>query len=165
MHTGEPGGLPSMGSHRVGHDWSDLAVAVAVKESHTLLIDSRNYERQGEPFVFLSISSTSLRHPGLSLAGSSQLWDGKSAILKLCSLGPAGILQTLQFKCFKMNKVLLFKKLISEHLRHWGWSPCRAPGLRPSKSPQSVCCWPKGTQQGGRCVPSAHLHLNCRCQD
>ena len=27
---GEPGGLPSMGSHRVRHDWSDLAVAVAV---------------------------------------------------------------------------------------------------------------------------------------
>ena len=24
--TGKPGGLPSMGSHRVGHDWSDLAV-------------------------------------------------------------------------------------------------------------------------------------------
>ena len=27
--TGEPGGLPSMGSHRVGHDWSDLAAAAA----------------------------------------------------------------------------------------------------------------------------------------
>ena len=27
--TGEPGGLPSMGSHRVGHNWSDLAAAVA----------------------------------------------------------------------------------------------------------------------------------------
>ena len=26
---GETGGLPSMGSHRVGHDWSDLAAAVA----------------------------------------------------------------------------------------------------------------------------------------
>ena len=25
--TGEPGGFPSMGSHRVGHDWSDLAAA------------------------------------------------------------------------------------------------------------------------------------------
>ena len=25
----EPGGLPSMGSHRVGHDWSDLAAAAA----------------------------------------------------------------------------------------------------------------------------------------
>ena len=30
--TGEPGRLPSMGSHRVGHDWSDLAVA-AIKEA------------------------------------------------------------------------------------------------------------------------------------
>ena len=29
--TGEPGGLLSMGSHRVGHDWSDLAVAAEVK--------------------------------------------------------------------------------------------------------------------------------------
>ena len=27
--TGEPGGLSSMGSHRVGHDWSDLAEAAA----------------------------------------------------------------------------------------------------------------------------------------
>ena len=27
--TGEPGELPSMGSHRVGHDWSDLAAAAA----------------------------------------------------------------------------------------------------------------------------------------
>ena len=25
--TGEPGGLPSMGPHRVGHDWFDLAAA------------------------------------------------------------------------------------------------------------------------------------------
>ena len=27
--TVEPGGLPSMGSHRVGHDWSDLVAAAA----------------------------------------------------------------------------------------------------------------------------------------
>ena len=27
--TAEPGGLPSMGSHRVGHDWSDLVAAAA----------------------------------------------------------------------------------------------------------------------------------------
>ena len=27
---GEPGVLPSMGLHRVRHDWSDLAAAVAV---------------------------------------------------------------------------------------------------------------------------------------
>ena len=38
--TGEPGGLPSMGSHRVGHDWRDLAAAAAayeVAESQTEL--------------------------------------------------------------------------------------------------------------------------------
>ena len=29
--TGEPGGLPSKGSHRVGHDWSDLAAAVILQ--------------------------------------------------------------------------------------------------------------------------------------
>ena len=28
--TGEPGGLPSMGSHRVGHDWKDLAAAAGL---------------------------------------------------------------------------------------------------------------------------------------
>ena len=28
--TEETGGLSSLGSHRVGHDWSDLAVAVAI---------------------------------------------------------------------------------------------------------------------------------------
>ena len=28
--TGEPGGLPSMGLHRVGHDWSDLAACTSL---------------------------------------------------------------------------------------------------------------------------------------
>jgi len=28
--TGKPGGLPSMGSHRVGHDRSDLAAALLI---------------------------------------------------------------------------------------------------------------------------------------
>ena len=27
--TEKPGGLPSMGSHRVGHDWCDLTAAAA----------------------------------------------------------------------------------------------------------------------------------------
>ena len=35
--TGEPGGLPSTGSHRVGHDWSNLAAAAA-HWSYTLLL-------------------------------------------------------------------------------------------------------------------------------
>ena len=31
--TGEPGGLPSLGSHRVEHDLSDLAAAAAGKQN------------------------------------------------------------------------------------------------------------------------------------
>ena len=31
--TGEPGGLPSMGSNGVGHDWSDLAAAATLSDS------------------------------------------------------------------------------------------------------------------------------------
>ena len=33
--VGKSGGLPSMGSHRVGHDWSDLAAAAAAAEQIT----------------------------------------------------------------------------------------------------------------------------------
>ena len=32
--TGEPGGLSSLGSHRVGHDRSDLAAAAVVNHSY-----------------------------------------------------------------------------------------------------------------------------------
>ena len=31
--TEEPSGLPSMGLHRVGHDWSDLAAAAAAADT------------------------------------------------------------------------------------------------------------------------------------
>ena len=44
--TGEPGGLPSMGSHRVGHDWSDLAAAAAAP---TLQANSLPSELPGKP--------------------------------------------------------------------------------------------------------------------
>ena len=37
--TGEPGGLPSLGSHRVGHGLSDLAVAVAGLPVHHQLLE------------------------------------------------------------------------------------------------------------------------------
>ena len=45
--TGEPGGLPSMGSHRVRHDWSDLAAAAA---------HSQSVVRESEVDVFLELS-------------------------------------------------------------------------------------------------------------
>ena len=44
--TGEPGGLPSMGLHRAGHDWSDLAAAAAVIISSVQLLKSSEYTTQ-----------------------------------------------------------------------------------------------------------------------
>ena len=41
--TGEPGGLPSMGSHRVEHDWSDLAAKwriLSLSHKRTLAMNS-----------------------------------------------------------------------------------------------------------------------------
>ena len=39
----EPGGLPSMGSHRVGHDWSDLAAVAAEHERWRILTFTSYY--------------------------------------------------------------------------------------------------------------------------
>ena len=39
----EPGGLPSMGSRRVGHDRSDLAAAAAAEAFKEILCLSLNY--------------------------------------------------------------------------------------------------------------------------
>ena len=47
--TEEPGGLPSMGSHRVGHDWRDLAAAAAADFSRChshLAVEVRAGQRQ-----------------------------------------------------------------------------------------------------------------------
>ena len=46
--TGEPGGLPSMGSHRVGHDWSDLAAAdtcLSYRPTFTTLLASTTIQK------------------------------------------------------------------------------------------------------------------------
>ena len=41
--TGEPGGLPSMGSHRVGHDWSDLAAVAAIVSESNMVPGTQQY--------------------------------------------------------------------------------------------------------------------------
>ena len=52
--TGEPGGLPSLGSHRVGHDWSDLAAwmknvwASSFSRFKTWAFKSTNWDRDSE---------------------------------------------------------------------------------------------------------------------
>ena len=49
--TGEPGGLPSMGLRRVGHDWSDLATAAAAACPFFLVVnDGLTLWKSGKEF-------------------------------------------------------------------------------------------------------------------
>ena len=66
--TGEPGGLPSMGSHRVGYNWSDLAVAAEApcKKSHDQPRQHSKKQRH-----YLADKGPSIQSHGFS---SSQVW-------------------------------------------------------------------------------------------
>ena len=66
--TGEPGGLPSMGSHRVGRDWSDLAAAAANKHRFWftyLSYHTQAVEKEVDASVYpgkFSVSSVTFEH-------------------------------------------------------------------------------------------------------
>ena len=63
----EPGGLPSMGSHRVRHDWSDLAAAAALFEcvefASMLIIGQDDWNI----FSYRNISSEEPLHKNLQI--------------------------------------------------------------------------------------------------
>ena len=54
--TAEPGGLPSMGSHRVGHDWSNLAAAAVEHKKRKK--ESKAFRQNSEGFLKKIISIT-----------------------------------------------------------------------------------------------------------
>ena len=74
--TGEPGELPSMGSHRVAHDWSDLAAAAAEVLSWVIWVPTLLSE------VFLSSSSS----PSFSSSYSPLLLPKKELLIHPYSL-------------------------------------------------------------------------------
>ena len=55
---GEPGGLLSMGSHRVGHDWSDLAAAAVYSCFSHLFVSNYLYLITHLPWWFLAFGSS-----------------------------------------------------------------------------------------------------------
>ena len=62
--TGEPGGLPSMGLHRVRHDWSDLACMHALEKemaTHSSILAWRIPWKE-EPEGLLSIGLHKVGH-------------------------------------------------------------------------------------------------------
>ena len=79
----EPGGLPSMGSHRVGHDWSNLAAAAAnsfsLKRLNYLWIVVANSMSQYKEIVFRST---------MWISEKSHFWELKGINIAFIYLRP-----------------------------------------------------------------------------
>ena len=111
----EPGGLPSMGSHRVGHDWGDLALCIEINKIYLGLLHFQlssslspvwlfatpwTEERQ----VFLSMSNSwSLhKHMSIELGMPSNHLTPCHSLLLLPSVFPS-------IKVFSNESVLLIR--------------------------------------------------------
>ena len=71
--AGEPDGLPSLGSHRVGHDWGDLAAAAAYlptceKPIHLMLFTALFIVTKVGSNLYVHLQGTSYIHYGSSRA-------------------------------------------------------------------------------------------------
>ena len=61
--TKEPGGLPSLGSHRVGPDWSDLAAAAAAAPAKHLW--QINCDYKSEVLILQQKGPTKITNPAV----------------------------------------------------------------------------------------------------
>ena len=100
--TGEPGGLPSMGSHRVGHDWSDLAAAAAATPEwgfspslHLPLAACRGPQRKGQ----------------LGATTSAAVWDRSVHGKGLYGGGAGSVAATLCCSAFCIALPVTFSRL------------------------------------------------------
>ena len=71
--TGEPGGLSSMGLHRVGHDWSDLAAATAAAAAYSIYINTGG--ERDQPLVLTILLAVVAPHCLVSMTLSDNWWD------------------------------------------------------------------------------------------
>ena len=73
----EPGGLPSMRSHRVGHEWSDLAAVGEVSSSYWTLCCAGLQYRKEKLLIFVTCPSnvkTSVQQVMISICCRIQWW-------------------------------------------------------------------------------------------
>ena len=96
------GGLPSMGSHRVGHDWSDLAAAAA----------AANFWLES-----ISIPTRELSKSLISLHGSTS-WFHKTGLWKSSQWLPVCCWLSI---LWLPHHVRQFHSLPVPHSRHYSW--------------------------------------------
>ena len=102
--TGEPGGLPSMRSHRLGHDWSDLAAAVPLAQ----------YNGKDDESHLVGWNTNAPQKP------TTSVWGEGGNALSLCRLGDGNRVHTklsLQIE----KKIFLFRDTQMELYDVWNF--------------------------------------------
>ena len=124
----EPGGLPSVRSHRVGHNWSDLAPAAAVNvESITRLISFCSLSLS----PFFSSNSTYLSKSGLHLKLFSSSVQFLSPVRLFVTPRTAAHQASLFINSWSLLKLMSIESVMpSNHL-----TLCRPLLLQPSIFP------------------------------
>ena len=121
--TGEPGGLPSMGSHGVSHDWSDLAAAADISRNLVLF-----YVWEDASIWAHWIHSFHMHHNSLEPNPAS--WLSTSSVVVVVK---------------SLNSVQFRRSVMSDSLRphepQYARAPCPSPtGVHPKLCPLSQWC-------------------------
>ena len=139
----EPGGLPSMGSHRVGHDWSDLTAAAAAEW----------YE------IFLySVLISSMDHLGCYWIATMNL------CLSIMAAWRTGIEESLYVNILTSRSGQFSRSVVSSSLEHHGLQQARpscpwpTPGVYSNSCPLSSWCHPTISSS---VVPFSCPHFPC----
>ena len=122
--TGEPGGLPSVGLHRVRHDWSDLAAAAApIPIPHVL-----NWMLNMFPLVLLTFFIASSTSFFSSLLRYYQKLEAFSCFLPYRDLNSFSVVpEHLEASCTSLNNLLHCIVIWSIFLfsaQHSPWGKC-----------------------------------------
>ena len=120
--TGEPGGLPSMGSHRVGHDWCDLAAAAALLSNHITemwLITQALWFPSGSGCYCGDAASAPQKDKFIQRRG----WIWTVPVVVLCLVAQS---------CHFLQPARLFCPWEFSRQEYWREFPCPPPGDLPN---------------------------------
>ena len=143
--TAEPGGLPSMGSHRLGHNWSDLAAAAAVNvTSLTRLISFCSLSLS----PFFSSNSTYPSKSGLHLKLFSSSVQSLSCVRLFVTPWTAACQASLFINSWSLLKLVSIESVMpSSHLilcRPLHLLPPIPPSIRVFSNESTLCMrWSK----------------------
>ena len=139
---GEPGALPSMGSHRVGHYWSNLAAAAAdsIFKSRDITLPTKVRLVKGMvfPIVMYGYESWTIKKAKHQRIDASELWCWRRLLRDLWTARRSNqpILKEISSECsleglmlkLKLNTSATWCEELTHWKRPWCWERLKAGG-------------------------------------